>query len=511
MRDRFCGILLPVSSLPSAYGIGSFSEAAKEWIRFLKNSKQQYWQILPLGPISYGDSPYQSFSTFAGNPLFIDLEKLIEDGLLSREACDQADLISDPSYVDYGKQYYHRYPLLYQAFENSDHESDPEFTEFCKKNKSWLHDYAVFMACKDSHDGAPWTEWEPDLKKRKKAALQKVEEEEADRIRFYEYLQYLFSVQWDEVRAYAKENGISIIGDIPIYVALDSADVWTNPKLFQLDKNLDPVAVAGCPPDAFCEDGQLWGNPLYDWSFHKKTGYEWWISRIRHCSELYDMVRIDHFRGFDEYYAVPFEEETARKGTWEPGPGMELFDLIKKEVPELGIIAEDLGFITDSVRKLVADSGFPNMKVLQFAFGSDSENEYLPNWYDENCVVYTGTHDNATLMQFIAQMPGYERYHVEEYLNLHPDRNEALSDGLIRLALGSVARYCIIPMQDYLQLGAEARINTPSTLGGNWEWRMSDWQMKDERLAEKIRYLCGLFGRFGHRIKEEEKESSQDE
>lgn len=468
----------------------------------MKNSGQQYWQILPLGPISYGDSPYQSFSTFAGNPLYISLEKLIEEGLLSKEACDRADLVSDPCYVDYGKQFYHRFPLLYQAYENSACDRDPDFLAFCADNRKWLHDYALFMTCKDLHQGASWTEWEADLKKRKKSALEKVEAEHADRIRFYEYLQYLFAKQWDEIRACAKENQIRIIGDIPIYVALDSADVWCNPKLFLLDRDRNPKAVAGCPPDTFCEDGQLWGNPLYHWKNHKADGFSWWIERIRHCSELYDMIRIDHFRGFDEFYAVPFGEETARNGSWMPGPGMELFSRVKEEVPELGIIAEDLGFLTDSVRKLVADSGFPNMKVLQFAFGSDSANEYLPFWYDENCVVYTGTHDNATLMQFIEQLPGYERYHIEEYLNLHPDNNAALSDGLIRLALGSVAKYCIIPMQDYLQLGAEARINTPSTLGGNWQWRMADWQMKDERLSEKIRYLCGLFGRCGHRVKE---------
>lgn len=504
MRDRFCGILLPVSSLPSAYGIGCFSEEAKEWIRYLKKCGQQYWQILPLGPISYGDSPYQSFSTFAGNPLFISLERLIEDGLLTREECDRADLISDPSYVDYGKQFYHRYPLLYQAYQNSACEEDEAFLAFCEEAKDWLHDYAVFMACKDLHKGASWTEWEPDLKKRKKSALDQIEEEQADRIRFYEYLQYVFAVQWKEIRACAKENGIRIIGDIPIYVALDSADVWTNPKLFQLDKNLDPLAVAGCPPDAFCEDGQLWGNPLYKWPSHKKENYAWWLSRIRHCSELYDMVRIDHFRGFDSYYAIPFGEETARNGKWKKGPGMELFSLIKQEIPELDIIAEDLGFLTDSVRKLVKDSGFPNMKVLQFAFGSDHKNEYLPFWYDENCVVYTGTHDNATLMQYIETMPGYERYHVEEYLNLHPQYNGDLADGIIRLALGSVARYAIIPMQDYLQLGAEARINTPATLGGNWQWRMAHWQMRDDKLAEKIRYLCGLFGRYGKVDQKEE-------
>ena len=499
------GILLPISALPSKYGIGCFSKEAYEFVTFLKNAGQEYWQVLPLGPTGYGDSPYQSFSSFAGNPYFIDLEKLIEKGYLTAKECDKVDFGSNPDYVDYEKIYLGRFKLLKKAYTKSAIESDKGYKAFVKENSFWIDDYALYMAVKNIiYKGKSLLEWKDDDRLRKPARIKALlnDEKIASEVGFWKFTQYMFYTQWFKLKAFANENGIEIIGDIPIYVSMDSADTWANPKLFKLDKSGKPTGVAGCPPDYFSPTGQLWGNPLYDWDYHKQTGYQWWISRIRHCSELYDMVRIDHFRGFDEYYAVPFEEETARKGTWEPGPGMELFDLVKAEVPELGIIAEDLGFITDSVRKLVADSGFPNMKVLQFAFGSDSENEYLPNWYDENCVVYTGTHDNATLMQFIEQMPGYERYHVEEYINLHPDQNTALSDGLIRLALGSVARYCIIPMQDYLQLGAEARINTPSTLGGNWQWRMSDWQMRDERLAEKIRYLCGLFGRYGHKKKE---------
>lgn len=492
---RSAGILLPVSSLPSRYGIGCFSREARQWIDFLEESGQTYWQILPLGPISYGDSPYQSFSTFAGNPLYISLEDLMEKGLLTREECEAAGLENNPSAVDYGRQYDCRYPLLETAYRRSGCRSDEKFQEFCDSQSDWLPDYALFMALKEEHQGASWQEWEPELVKREADALTAAKNRLADRVVYYEYLQYLFRMQWDKLHAYAGAHGIQIIGDIPIYVALDSADVWTHPELFQMDENCRPAAVAGCPPDAFSEDGQLWGNPLYDWPAHKAQNYRWWIGRIRACEKLYDVVRIDHFRGFDSYYAIPYGEKTARNGEWEKGPGMELFSVLKKEMPHLSVIAEDLGFMTDSVRKLVSDTGFPNMKVLQFAFDSDADNEYLPHWYTENSVVYTGTHDNETLMQHLENMSGHERWHMEEYLNIHNETNEQLSDAVIRAALGSVSSYCIIPMQDWLQIGRQGRINTPSTLGGNWTWRMNISVFDNHKLAEKIRYLTRLFAR----------------
>ncbi len=492
---RASGILLPVSSLPSPYGIGCFSREALEWIDFLKKSGQKYWQILPLGPVSYGDSPYQSFSTFAGNPLYISLEGLVVEGLLSREECEAAELDDGSGYVDYGCQFRRRYQLLYQAYARSGCQQEERYQAFCRDSRSWLEDYALFMALKEENDWKSFTEWSEDLRLRRPEALRKARARLEDRVEFYCYLQYLFDQQWSQVRRYANENGIRVIGDIPIYVSMDSADVWTRPELFQLDENRRPKAVAGCPPDAFSADGQLWGNPLYDWEAHRKESYRWWLDRIRHCAKLYDVVRIDHFRGFDSYYSIPYGDETARNGSWEPGPGMELFRFVKKEIPELAIIAEDLGFMTDSVRQLVRDSGYPNMKVLQFAFGSDARNEYLPFWYERNCVVYTGTHDNETLLQHIEAAGEQEKNRIREYTGLADGDDSALCEGVIRMAFASVADTCIIPMQDYLEIGAEGRMNYPSTLGGNnWKWRMKKEDLTEERSA-RIRHLTELYAR----------------
>jgi 4-alpha-glucanotransferase len=492
---RASGILLPVSSLPSPYGIGCFSREALEWIDFLKKSGQKYWQILPLGPVSYGDSPYQSFSTFAGNPLYISLEGLVVEGLLSREECEAAELDDGSGYVDYGRQFQRRYQLLYQAYQRSGCQQEERYHIFCRANQSWLEDYALFMALKEENDWRAFTEWDEELRLRRPAAVREALTRLGDRVEFYSYLQYLFDQQWSQVRRYANENGIRIIGDIPIYVSMDSSDVWTRPELFQLDENRHPTAVAGCPPDAFSADGQLWGNPLYDWDAHRKEAYRWWLDRIRHCAKLYDVVRIDHFRGFDSYYSIPWGDETAKNGSWEPGPGMELFRYIQKEIPDLAIIAEDLGFMTDSVRQLVRDSGYPNMKVLQFAFGSDASNEYLPFWYERNCVVYTGTHDNETLLQHIESAGEREKDRIREYTGLAGGDDRALCDGVIRMAFASVADTCIIPMQDYLQTGAEGRMNYPSTLGGNnWKWRMKKEDLTDARSAA-IRHLTELYAR----------------
>lgn len=506
---RASGILLPVSSLPSRYGIGGFTKEAYDWIDFLKKSGQTFWQILPLGHTSYGDSPYQPFSTFAGNPYFVSLDDLIEQGLLTREECDAAELGTNPSYVDYGKQFENRYPLLRKAYENDKSNDQAEFEAFVEREADWLPEYALFMAIKDLHKKAAWWTWDEEYKMRDPKALEKAKTELADEICFHEHVQFWFMTQWTKVKAYANENGIRIIGDVPIYVAIDSADAWNNPQMFQFDKDLQPTAVAGCPPDAFSEDGQLWGNPLYDWSYHKKTKYAWWIKRLSHAACLYDVVRFDHFRGFEAYYSIPFGDENAKNGKWEKGPGMDLMNAITKNV-DIEIIAEDLGTITDEVRELLKESGFPGMKVLGFAFGGDSENAYLPHNYETtNCVVYTGTHDNETLFQYICNMSDQTRDHIKNYMNRFWDNYEQLCDNLIRLAMLSIAKYCIVPIQDYLHLGEEARINFPSRLGGNWEWRLSAEQCTDH-LADFIGNITRVSGRWPKPAAKPEEEAAEE-
>lgn len=505
MNQRAGGILLPVFSLPGRYGIGCFSKEAYAFVDFLKKAGQKYWQILPIGPTSYGDSPYQSFSTFAGNPYFIDLEALIREGLLSREECDRLLPVKREDDIDYGQLYQSRFELLYRAYQKSSFKSDPSYQKFLAKNSEWLPDYALFMALKDAAGGKSFYEWDKPLVHREGNALSAARKEHADRIDFYQFLQYEFSLQWTKLKDYANAQGISIIGDIPIYVAEDSADVWASPQLFQMDADGRPSGVAGCPPDGFSATGQRWGNPLYDWEYHEKTGFSWWIRRIRRCRELYDVIRIDHFRGFDEYYAIPSSEQTAINGKWMPGPGMKLFSAIRKELGQVPIIAEDLGFMTDTVRKLVKDSGYPNMKVLEFAFDGrnldesgnavSSSNEYLPHFYDKNCVVYTGTHDNETVMGWLGSIRPQEKSEAREYLGLSRFASDrTIAKRLVRLAVSSTANTCVIPMQDYLLLDNRARINTPSTLGGNWRWRLKKRQLSD-RLAESICHQSALFGR----------------
>ncbi len=490
---RASGVLLPIFSIPSKYGIGAFSKEAYEFVDFLAAAGQKYWQILPLGPTGYGDSPYQSFSTYAGNPYFIDLEELIQKGWLTEKECEACDLGDNESYVDYEKMYYGRFPLLKKAFENSGIEKDEDFIRFQKENEMWLSDYALYMALKDARDGKSYSLWEEEIKGRDPKALKKAAAELKDEILFYEFMQYLFFEQWTRLKAYANEKGILIIGDIPIYVAFDSADTWANPELFQLDDEGTPVAVAGCPPDAFCATGQLWGNPLYRWDYHKETGYTWWIQRIAHSFKLYDVVRIDHFRGFDEYYAIPYGDPTAEFGHWEKGPGYDLFRVMKEKLGKKQVIAEDLGFLTPSVLKLVKKTGYPGMKVLQFAFDSREENDYLPHNYGTNSVVYTGTHDNDTTLGWLSDLNRKDKAFAKKYLDIKS--NKDIHWTFIRAALSSVADTAIIPMQDYLALGKEARINTPSTLGYNWEWRMKKGQATEE-LAEKIYDTCKLYSRI---------------
>ena len=488
------GMLLPIASLPSPYGIGGFSKEAYEFIDLLEETGQKLWQILPLGPTSYGDSPYQSFSTFAGNPYFIDLDTLAEKGWLTKEACEASDYGDNESYIDYGRIYNSRFVLLKQAFLNSDILSDEKFTEFCKANQHWLPAYALYMALKNQNDGKSWIEWEEEIRLRKPEAVEYYKKELEEECNFYEFLQYEFHEQWTKVKEYAHEKGIQIVGDVPIYVAFDSADTWANPELFQLDEKNLPLGVAGCPPDAFSATGQLWGNPLYNWAYHKKTGYDWWLKRIAYCFDLYDIVRIDHFRGFDEYYSIPYGDETAVNGHWEKGPGMDLFNTVKEKLGELDIIAEDLGFLTESVFQLLKDSGYPGMKVLQFAFDPSEDSDYLTYKYQRNCVVYTGTHDNDTTAGWFEKLSDGDREVALRYMNSFYTPKEEQHWDLIALAMRSTADTCIIPVQDFLGLGSEARINMPSTLGDNWKWRMTKGAFSEE-LKEKIRRMTKLYGR----------------
>ncbi len=496
-RARKSGILMPVSSLPNRYGIGTFGKESYEFVDKLVKSGQSYWQILPLGPTSYGDSPYQSFSTFAGNPYFIDPGILIEKGLLKQKEADSYDFGKKADTVDYEKIYNNRFKMLKKAFSRFDASGHKGYATFVRKNAFWLDDYALYMAIKNSLGGVSFIEWDEPIRKRDKKTLDIYRQKFAKEIEFHKFLQFEFIEEWKALRKYANNNGINIIGDIPIYVAFDSADTWADPELFRFDENGYPVAVAGCPPDGFSPTGQLWGNPLYDWEYHKKTGYKWWIARIKHCYELYDMVRIDHFRGFDAYYAIPYGDPTAEFGKWEKGPGYDLFAAIKKELGDVDMIAEDLGFLTDSVLRLVKRTGYPGMKVLQFAFDSREDSDYLPHNYVQNSVVYTGTHDNDTTVGWFREMKPADRKMALNYLNRKGfDSDREVAEAFIRLAMGSVSNLCIIPMQDWLGLSGKGRINTPSTVGGNWVWRMKDGAFSDS-LAKRIRNITKLYARLG--------------
>ena len=496
---------MPVSSLPSPYGIGAFSKEAYKFVDFLAEAGQTYWQMLPLGQTGYGDSPYQSFSTFAGNPYFIDLDQLAEAGYLEAGELAAADFGADPEYVSYDKIYSERFRILRMAYHNSPYalqvaerwtgykEETAAFEAFIEKYAAWLPDYALYSAIKNAFGGKSLSDWEDDIRLRRPAAMEAYQAKLEDEVRFYEFQQYLFRQQWSALKQYANEKGIQMIGDVPIYVASDSADAWAHPELFQLDEHGRPSAVAGCPPDGFSATGQLWGNPLYRWDYHKETGYQWWLERLAACFELYDIVRIDHFRGFDEYFAIPYGDTTAANGKWMPGPGMDIMNAIKERFGDRPIIAEDLGFLTPTVLQLVKDTGYPGMKLLQFAFDSREPGDYLPHNYPHNCVLYTGTHDNDTVMGWKEHVSAEDLDFTRRYLNIH--LGDALNWAMIRAAFASVADTVIIPMQDYLGLGSEARINTPSTLGRNWQWRMKPDAIAPE-LAGRIRELTELYGRM---------------
>lgn len=491
---RSSGILLSISSLPSEYGIGCFDRAAYDFVDFLSEAGQTYWQILPLGPTGYGDSPYQSFSSFAGNPYFISLDDLIADGLLTKWDCDSSSLYETDDRVDYQKQYENRIPLLKTAYNKFTPSED--YLAFCK-SAPWLDDYCLFMALKNNFGGRAWTDWEESAKRREPDAIDNYKKELEDEIGFQKFLQFHFYKEWKALKKYANSKGVYIIGDVPIYVALDSADVWKNPELFQLDENGAPTAVAGCPPDAFSPDGQLWGNPLYDWKKHKETDFKWWAKRIGHAFSLYDVVRLDHFRGFAQYYSIPAGHENAAGGKWEKGPSIDLFKALEKHLGKKEFIAEDLGFVTDSVKMLLWGSGFAGMKVLQFAFDSRDENnhnDYLPHNYTENCVAYTGTHDNQTLFSWFDTISNAERDAAIDYLDAAKIEAGGLCSRFASAIMQSKAKLCIVPMQDWLHLDDKARMNTPSVFGGNWQWRMKRDALTPQ-LAEEIRTLTKKYGR----------------
>jgi len=489
---RRSGVLMPISSIPSKYGIGTFSKESYDFVDFLEQAGQSLWQILPLGPTGYGDSPYQSFSTFAGNPYFIALEEFIEKGWLTEKECEESDYGDHPGYVNYEKLYYSRFKLLRKAYKASNISDNREFKLFCKENAYWLEDYALYTAVKDAFDGKSWIEWDEDIRLRNLEAISRYTKQYEEEIEFVKFQQYYFAKQWFQLKKYANGKGIKIVGDIPIYVAFDSADTWSNPQLFQLDENLLPIAVAGCPPDAFSSTGQLWGNPLYRWEYHAKTDYAWWMERIERCYRLYDILRIDHFRGFDEYYAIPYGDATAENGQWEKGPGYDIFRVMKAKLGQKEVIAEDLGFLTTSVRRLVKKTGYPGMKVLLFAFDSREPSDYLPHNYQQNCVVYTGTHDNDTIEGWMKAASRRDVSYAMRYVGVK--RRKDFREALIRTALASTADIAIIPIQDYLGLDNAARINRPSTIGTNWQWRL----LKDDipaGLEIKMREMVKIYGR----------------
>ena len=524
---RESGILMPVSSLPGPYGIGCFGAEALKFVDFLAAAGQHIWQLLPLSPTGYGDSPYQSCSAFAGNPYFIDLDALKADGLLTAAQLKAEPWGTDPLSVDYGILYTSRYKVLRAAYAawrekyagrfGCAHYYPDDYYAFTLTNESWLNDYALYMALKTANGMKSWAEWPREYRLRDAGALAEFAAGQEEEIGFWKFLQYEFAVQWKKVKDYANEKGIKILGDIPIYVSADSVDAWVGGELFELDAQGGFARVAGCPPDYFSADGQLWGNPLYNWPYHKQTGYAWWVRRVRHALGIYDLLRIDHFRGFDTYWAIPAGSSTARTGKWENGPGMDLFRALEAALGKLPIIAEDLGDLVPSVRKLLADSTFPGMKVLQFAFGG-GDNEYLPHNHVKNSVVYPGTHDNTTLTDWwVNAAPAKEKANAAAYLHLTPCkptakevaavRTDTARIALLRAALGSVADRAIIPMADWLGLGAEAHLNTPGKLGGNWAWRAAEG-FDTALLAGRIEAECAVYCRAKEPVEKEEKTSN---
>ncbi len=490
---RKSGILMHISSLPSKYGIGKMGKSAYDFVDFLVSAGVKCWQILPLSPTSYGDSPYQSFSVYAGNPYFIDFETLKREGLIKKSDYEDIKWQDNDHQVNYSIIYNNCFKVLRQAYKTYKRDISKRYKTFVEKNSSWLDDYTLLIALKFKNNGKPWYEWDKKLAMRDSNALKKASEELEKETEFFKFIQYKFFRQWSNLKKYANDKGVEIIGDMPIYVSYDSVEAWVSPELFQFDKHKKPKDVAGCPPDDFAVTGQLWGNPLYDWEYHKKTGYKWWIDRLRFSASIYDIVRIDHFRGFESYYAVPYGDETAENGEWRKGPGAELFKAAEKALGKLNIIAEDLGFITEDVYKMLADVGYPGMKILQFAFGEDSANEHLPhNFTSSNCIAYTGTHDNETLKGWVSSQSSDTLKYCMAYLGVKKKKD--IPKNIIKQTWASVAQTAIAQMQDFLNSDASARMNTPSTLGNNWQFRTSEDDFTD-KLAKRILKLNKMYNR----------------
>lgn len=494
MLKRGAGILMPISSLDSPYGIGTFGKHAYEFADLLKRARQSYWQVLPLGPTSYGDSPYQPYSAFAGNPYFIDLDLLEEEGLITKGEIDDCFWEDRPEEIKYDAVYFYRFSILKKAYRRSDHKDSAEYKAFCEENENWLPDYSLYMACKGLFGGEEWLSWEEEIRLRKPEAVARYQEELADEIDYWRFLQFKFYEQWEKLKSYVNGIGIQMIGDIPIYVSMDSADVWSHPELFCLDeKTLLPTEVAGVPPDAFTDDGQLWGNPLYDWAKAESTDFLWWRSRMRSSAALYDVIRIDHFIGVVQYYSIPYGSTDAKKGMWKKGPGKKLTDAMNESVGSTKIIAEDLGVFSADVKKLLAETGYPGMKIIEFAFSGDRFNEHLPHCYEPNSVVYGGTHDNETLVGYFKadRRQWWELQFIADYLDA-AHQHEVVSK-VFRAAYGSVASVALFQMQDVLRLDNWARMNTPGTVGENWRWRMKSGQFGEE----EINYLSKLVDTYG--------------
>ncbi|WP_455715988.1 4-alpha-glucanotransferase [Anaerosporobacter sp.] len=490
---RGAGLLLPVSSLPSPYGIGAFGKAAFDFVDLLVKAKQKYWQVLPLGPTSYGDSPYQSFSAFAGNPYFIDIDSLISEGLLKKSEVEEHFWGNDENKVDYEAIYNSRFVILKKAFERSNHQTQKEYIQFCEENSYWVGDYSLYMAIKNHFDNKEWLLWEEDIRFRKPEAVKRFEKELKDDVDFWKFCQFKFYEQWFKLKDYANEKGIQIIGDIPLYVAMDSSDVWVHGDLFELDERKKPINIAGVPPDCFSPTGQRWGNPLYDWDKMEQDDFDWWRKRMQASAKLYDVVRIDHFIGIVRYFRIPAECETAERGNFKKGPGKKLTKVIMESIGDAKIIAEDLGLIIPSVRNLMNSTGFPGMKILQFAFNGDPNNEYLPhNYHSSNTVVYGGTHDNQTVVGRLKTIDKSEEEYTLKYLDIK--RKKDIPDAMVKVAYASIAAVAICQVQDILKLDDSARMNLPSSLGGNWQWRMTQGQLTEECI-QNLNRLATIYGR----------------
>ncbi len=485
VNGRRAGVLMPIFSLPGEWGIGSFSKHATEFVERLAEAEQSIWQVLPLGPTGYGDSPYQSFSTFAGNPYFIDLDQLVAAGLLSRAELEARNWGNRPDRVDYGALFASRDEVLRLAHSRTGTLAvNQDFVAFTQRSAAWLDDYALFRTIKRNQGGRAWTRWPLALRDRDPQAIAAVRGDYAAELDFQRWLQWIFDQQWQHLHDSARDAGVSILGDLPIYVAMDSADAWANRELFDMAVDGTPREVAAVPPDGFSATGQLWGNPLYNWPVHRQTGYEWWIARLRHQLANFDMVRLDHFRGLESYYAVPSGDADASGGRWYPGPGLELFEALESALGELPMVAEDLGYLTDDVRRLRDDSGLPGMQIIQFAFDSREPADYWPHNFVHNTVVYTGTHDNDTLLGWFDSLSEADRDRARSYLNAWWTPADKVHQDFILAALTSVAQTCIVPMADHLGMGSDGRINTPATAAGNWQWRMTEGAFSHELAAQ---------------------------